>query len=484
MRGTVAVAVCLAVALSGCSALQPQSLRIDSAAGMYRGVTLTYRVDSGQLSEPLTVARIAAHQVTQESVPSSSYPDRSVARLSIRFPHPDGKAGYALAELVVVSRAPPKSQVKKAAWQQWVDGFAATARDILPGMKLSDDVHEAWAMDVAKSDLDRVIMALEQSGYFANPSKAGVGVELAVRVDNFQANKNWTREPALDILMERIRQEGRLISYEHPATEQGAPSLAAGHAVIPAQFVAQDDAGPSLFPAGPQNNAYSNPPEPTAPVRRPPYTPPAMPYTQQSLPSPQAAPITTPPDQRPTLGGMRRPAVMTPRASTPPALTSPADATPSSKPKNRWQLPPQFRRQPGQVQAPATSKQTQPPAPQGAARNPAAQRQQRMPGRRPNVDPRQQPTAGPLPYGANPPGAARSRMPTGQALPPMQPPSANRMPPRSRGPARTPRAPNSPYSGAPQATAPVLDGSPAGLPQPPQLNPAPPQISSRPAANY
>src|SRR5581483_1769790 len=91
-------------AVAGCSALQPRSMRIDSAAGTYQGVTITYRVDGGQLNEPLTVARISGQQVSQQSLPSSPYPDRSVAQLSIRYPHPDGKADYALAELVVQTR--------------------------------------------------------------------------------------------------------------------------------------------------------------------------------------------------------------------------------------------------------------------------------------------------------------------------------------------------------------------------------------------
>jgi hypothetical protein len=477
VRGRIAGAVWLAVALLGCSALQPRSVRIDSAAGTYQGVTLTYRLDGGQLSEPLTVARIAGHQVTQESVPSSPYPDHSVARLSIRYPHPDGKAGYALAELVVATRTPPNAQAKKAAWQQWIDSFAATARDILPGVKLSDDVHEAWAMDISKGDLDRVIAGMVQSGYFANPSKASVGVELAARIDNFQANKQWSREPELDILMERIRQEGRLVSYEHPAESGGATiALAAANTRTPTRFVAQEEAGPALLPAGPQNNAYANPPESPAPVRRPQYTPPPTSYTPAPLPSPPAAPTTLPSYQRPATPDTRRPPATTPPATAPPA-----------KPSNRWQYPPQFRRPATQSQAPAMPKQALPPTtPPGAARNATPQRQQRMsPWRRPGAtDPSQQATAGPPAKAPPSQAAARSQLLRNSAAPPKQPPSAGRMPPRYRAPAKTAPVPADPYSGYPQTSTPSSDGYPAGLPQPPQLNPAPPQLGSRASSPY
>jgi hypothetical protein len=478
-------------------------MQIDSAAGMYQGVTITYRLDSGQLSEPLTVARIDGHQVTQQSLPSSPYPDHSVVRLSIRYPHPDGKAEYALAELVIETRAPPDSQAKKSTWQQWVDSFAATARDILPGVRLSDDVYEAWAMDIAKSDLDRVIAGMVQSGYFMNPAKASLGVELAARIDNFQANKRWSREPDLDILMERIRQEGQLVSYVHPVESRGA-MVAAATARTPARFVSQEEDGPALMPAGPQNRAYSNPPEDRSPARVPQYTPapprftPAPyspgPYGPGSVPTPPAAPMTVPSYPQSGMPNSVRPQAVAP--TTPPRPESQSKVPPSkrlsnpqAKPNGRWQYPPQYRRQPGQAStglAPGGAAPAPSAAPPGHARSSPQQRQQRMPWRRPAATDAQQ-QAPPSPSAANAaknPAAPRSRFQRNLSVPGQQPPAAGRMPPRypaSPGyqppyqpPARYPSTPYGSAQGAPapaypQTSTPTGDGYPAGVPQPPQL---------------
>ncbi|HWB07928.1 MAG TPA: hypothetical protein VG826_01700 [Pirellulales bacterium] len=535
MVGPAALAAWVLCASPGCSVLQPQSMRIDSAASAYQGVTITYRVDSGQLSEPLTVARIAGQQVTQQSVPSSPYPDHSVARLSIRYPHPDGKAEYALAELVVETRTPPNAQIKKSTWQQWVDTFAATARDILPGVKLSDDVREAWAMDIAKNDLDRVVAGMSQSGYFVNPPKASPGVELAARIDGFQANKRWSREPELDVLMERIRQEGQLVSYVHPV-ESSSVAVAAGNARTPARFVSQEEDGPSLMPAGPQNQAYTNPSENRAPARTPRYTPPPTsftpapfspaPNTPRSIPAPPAAPMTVPDYPRSAMPNLLHPpaaapttlppadarskarALRTPQPNSPqpnsPQSKSPQSkspqprrpANPLAKPEGRWQYPPQYRRQSGQASpslAPGAAGQPPAAAPQGASRDAAQQRQQRMPWRRPAAtNAQQQPAASPSPTNAARNSVAPRSRPQRNSGAPGQPPSAGRLPPRYpatpgyqppyQPPARYPSAPygsaqNDPAPNYPQTSTPTGNGSPPGIPQPPQLG-------SRPSNTY
>ena len=88
-------------ALVGCQANGLTPVRIDSLSGMYQTVMLNYRVDTGQLSEPVTVARIADRQVRQQQLPSSPYPDRSIAQLTVRFPHPSGTRGVAHAVVVI-----------------------------------------------------------------------------------------------------------------------------------------------------------------------------------------------------------------------------------------------------------------------------------------------------------------------------------------------------------------------------------------------
>ncbi|MGH7138013.1 MAG: hypothetical protein ACREHD_19865, partial [Pirellulales bacterium] len=373
MRGTAFRAIWLSAALAGCSTIQPQSLRIDSAAGMYQGVTISYRVDGGQLSEPLTVARINGQHVTQERLPSSPYPDRSVVRLSIRYPHPDGKTGYALAEMAVETHKPPSAQgqAKKSVWQQWTDSFASVAGDILPGIKMSDDVYEAWALDISKSDLDRVVQGLSLSGYFVNPTKQTLGVDLAVRIDNFQAAKKWTREPELEILLDRLRKEGQLVSYVHPMeTHSATTSVAYTPDVQGTMLVSHDEAGPSLMPAGPRNNAYQVPPETPTPQTLP-------------LPSPAIAPQPSAPSY-----SLPPPADASPRSGTrksqpgyPPQPTRSAQPVPGRRPgaaqpaqtapRNRWQYPQPYRRG-------ATPPVANPALAAPRAANPAAQQNQKQ----------------------------------------------------------------------------------------------------------
>ncbi|HVX10474.1 MAG TPA: hypothetical protein VHC22_04800 [Pirellulales bacterium] len=494
MRGTVIRGIWLAAGLAvvGCSVMQPRSLRIDSAAAPYRGVTLSYRVDGGQLSEPLTVARIVDGKVIQERLPSSPYPDRSVVRLSIRYPHPDGKLGYALAEMVVETRKPPNVQAqKKSTWQQWGDSIASTAQELLPGIKMSDDIYEAWSLDIAKSDLDRVIAGMSQSGYFVNPSKTTMGVELAARVDDFQANKKWSREPELDILLERLRQEGSLVSYVHPVdTGPIAPAIAIGPYANGARQVSHEQEGPSLMPAGPQNNSYQRPPEaartssplpPPAAITNPPrpatqlpnYTPtpyPPSPPTTNGAPAeraPYQSPAYQPPVNQPGAQGMAPPARYPPQGG----------GQPNVNPRNRWQNPQQYRRQGAAQQgSPPNASRTQPPP---AGRQPAAAQQRipaRMPWQRP-ANPRANGQAGSPPPQNQPtaPGQdpRRPRMPAryGKQQPNGRFPGRGQQPgggapgqPMSPGSSESTYAPNPPSGVQTQA-----GGYPPGLPQPPQL---------------
>lgn len=484
MRGTAirVVGLCAALALAGCSPFTPRTLQIDSAAGSYQSVTITYRVDGGQLSEPLTVARINGRQVTQERLASSPYPDQSVVRLSIRYPHPNGAAGFALAEMVVETRTPPnaqtQAQTKKAFWQEWSDSLAATARDLLPGMKMSDGVFEAWALEISKSDLDRIIQGMSLSGYFVNPTKQALGVELAARIDNFQAAKNWTREPELDILLERVRQEGRLVSYMHP--KETAP---AGVAYTPNRqgmmLASHDEVGPALLPAGPQNNAYQLPPEGPAgrgPQAFPPSSVPAQPAPSYA-PQPQ---YTAPPSYAPPAAARPKPwdraPAQPPRAASPSTSgRMPAAAGAVNNPRSRWTPPSPYRRggmSPGQTPSNAAPNQganaaAAPNGQQAGSRSPAPSRF-RLPWQRPTQSQANAPQANPsqAPAGAGyfDPRRQRSAAYAGAG---QQPQPNGRAPTRfQRGYGNRPAAPA--YAPNPPANDPAI-GYPAGLPQPPQL---------------
>ncbi|MGH7917830.1 MAG: hypothetical protein ACREQE_10200 [Candidatus Binataceae bacterium] len=417
------------------------------------------------------MARIAGQQVTQQRLPSSPYPDQSVVRLSIRYPHPGGKSGFALAEMVVETRTPPNAKVKKAVWQQWSDSFAAAARDILPGVKLSDGVYEAWALDISKSDLDRVIQGMSLGGYFVNPSKQTLGVELAVRVDNFQAAKNWTREPDLDILLERIRRDGRLVSYMHP-TEVGGSTNAVAWGTNPngVMLASHEQAGPALVPAGPPNNAYQLPPDSAMPTQ----APQGLPMPSQSAPPPRAPtdyglpPSNTPRSAPGRAVWERSPFPPTPAAAPPTAGRAP-NAAPRNGPRNRGQHPQQYRRgaaPPGSIGNP-TAAQTSPP---NRGRTSPQLRMPRLPWQRPAAPQANAQQGGPPPFAPNMNGRdpRRPGLPRYSGTPAQSPPSGGRAPSRLQRLFSRPTA--SPPNGAnpPARTAPT--NYPAGLPQPPRVS--------------
>lgn len=228
--GRVSAAVLLA-AVTGCESLQPRSVQIDAASGRYQSAQLTYELDTGRLSQPVQTARIAAHQVSYQQQPSSPLPDRSHARLSVQYPHPRGKAGFALAEVVIeADQTPVKSSsgTDKSAFQRFVSSIGDAMNDILPGMQYGEGVREAWALDISKEELDQLIGQLANSGYFAYGPDTTPGVEVFTRLDGKIVRKNWHQVTALNDFIERVRHEGQLVSYVRPPQTEAQPADAAG----------------------------------------------------------------------------------------------------------------------------------------------------------------------------------------------------------------------------------------------------------------
>ncbi|HVC93326.1 MAG TPA: hypothetical protein VND64_06520 [Pirellulales bacterium] len=222
-RGTWLSAVLVLAPAAGCGSMQPHTVRIDSTVGMYQMAKLTYRIDAGKLSEPVNVANITGKQVSYEQKPSGPYADRSVARLAIEYPHPGGKPGFALAEVVVEARKPPVTTqgTKKSTWRRLADDMhQILTQNGLPGVKLADGIHEAWYLDLPRSDLDAVIGQLSQAGYFHLAGNPAPGVNVSCKIDGQQVNKQWGHVTALDELIERVRHEGQLASYTRPLDDE------------------------------------------------------------------------------------------------------------------------------------------------------------------------------------------------------------------------------------------------------------------------
>ncbi|HVW36877.1 MAG TPA: hypothetical protein VHB99_06215 [Pirellulales bacterium] len=329
------------LAASGCESLNPRTVQIDAASGRFQSAQLTYQLDSVRLGQPAQTARVEARQVSYQQPPRTPLTDASHARLSIQYPHPRGRAGYALAEVILESERRPEkagSNAAKSGFQKFVAGLTDAMNDILPGMVYGNGVQEAWALDVPKEDLDQLLGHLANSGYFQYGPPPSSGVEMFTRLDGKIIRKNWRQVPALDAFIERVRQEGKLVSYESPRSSKtalakdaaGADSMAA-YGPPPQSQPAPMSPPPQPFPVGnmqppgpfgtppqpgpgstyssmpPAQNAW---PQPTMPQQTPqPWAPlqnvPAGAYgnlpPQQSLPQPPSAPAAaaygSPPQQ-------------------------------------------------------------------------------------------------------------------------------------------------------------------------------------------
>ena len=299
-RGEWMLAAALVAAASGCESLHPRTVQIDAASGRYQSAQLTYQLDNGRLSQPVQTARIEGQQVSYQQLPSTPLPDRSHARLSVQYPHPRGRAGYALAEVVIESDQRGEkagATVAKSGFQKFVGGLTDALNDILPGMVYGNGVREAWALDIPKEDLDQLVGSLANSGYFNYGPAPTPGVDVLTRLDGKLIRKNWRQVPELDAFIERVRHEGTLVSYVSPKSGAGAPAeISGGRNDSVAAYQQQMQRQQAQLGPPPQPYPIVGAPPPQQPW--PPQT--SQEYPQQPAPQqgmPPAAPYGYPPQQ-------------------------------------------------------------------------------------------------------------------------------------------------------------------------------------------
>lgn len=273
-RGGWLLAAAWLAAASGCESLNPRTVQIDAASGRFQSAQLTYEIDASRLGRAQQPARVEGQQVSYQQPPRQPLPDASHARLSIQYPHPHGKAGYALAEVIIESNAgPAKSDAsgEKSGFQKFIGGLTDAMNDVLPGMVYGEGVREAWALDVPKEDLDHLLGHLANSGYFQYGPEPTPGVEMFTRLDGRIIRKTWRNVPQLDAFIERVRQEGRLVSHVPPKSNKSAvPGAAFGGGDGMATYgrpspapQAQMGPPPQPYPMGnPPPRSFGPPPQP------------------------------------------------------------------------------------------------------------------------------------------------------------------------------------------------------------------------------
>jgi hypothetical protein len=228
---------------SGCSALRTPETHIGAAAGVFDAVQITYQQSSGPVAkpaEPASGVQLASYSAPLPAAQPTGGPHK-IRTLSLQYPHPDGRVGFALAEVVVekplAPSAPPgqmpdnsraAESVKSTLGLSW---FSNLLRDNLPGVAFADGVEEAYALDIPIAEVDQIVRALDAQGYFADREPVpGVipagGPMLATRVNGLAVQRQWRSAPELNELVWRVRSEGTLVSHRKPV-ERLRPAEAA-----------------------------------------------------------------------------------------------------------------------------------------------------------------------------------------------------------------------------------------------------------------
>jgi hypothetical protein len=210
--GQCLLAVCL---FGGCSSVPMpwHKVPLDAATGFYQEASLTYRLDAGKLEQPLDVTRIDGVTVSYEQVASSPLGDQSIGTLSIAYPHPAGRAGYALVKFSLESN-PTKPKESKS-WNP----FKKPAKDSWPPTALSSsqpEVHESWQLDIPSGESDQFFKIISSQGFYQTQKPNSVGAHLTVKINGKEVRKNWDQIAELNALVQRVRREGQLISYLRP----------------------------------------------------------------------------------------------------------------------------------------------------------------------------------------------------------------------------------------------------------------------------
>ncbi len=250
-------------------------MRLDASSGLYDAAALTYRLDAGKLGQPLDVVRVDGPRVSYEQVASSPLPDESIGTLSVVYPHPSGKSGVALARFVLDS-APTEKAKTSASWNPFgkkKQDAAVTASTIAGSQP---EVHETWELDISHQELDQVFKAITNAGFYQLDRPGPT--HLTVKLDGEEQSKDWSEIAGLNLLVQRIRSQGQLVSYTRPRSAGGTGPSAIASTEAYRRLL--DDLGTAPAAAPMVASAFSLVPANTPAVGYPPaQAPPAYPAT-------------------------------------------------------------------------------------------------------------------------------------------------------------------------------------------------------------
>ncbi len=207
--------------LTGCQSTR-FAQRSDTPASEFREVQLTYDV-SGQYREiPLETSAVQLTGGGQKTLERWSS-----AKLSIQYPHPDGKADLARATLrlsghVTRPASSPGSghSPTGATLSELPELFGSESGEDFALPSARDD--EIWVLDFPRQQLDLLMADLRHNGFFDSQTRPDPGTRLEVTLEGQRTAKSWTPEPRLDDFVARVHEEGRLSGFA--SRQAGQPS--------------------------------------------------------------------------------------------------------------------------------------------------------------------------------------------------------------------------------------------------------------------
>lgn len=247
--------------LAGCSWLPARKVPLDAATGFYQSASLTYRLDAGKLQQPLDVACVEGQTVRYEQVASSPLADQSIGTLSIIYPHPAGRGGFAQTKFTLDSSpAKPKTAPNH-------NPFSKKPPQPIPAVATSQvEIHEAWALDIPSGESDQYFKLLSSQNFFNTERPAPVGAQLTVNINGREVHKNWDPIVELNALVQRVRREGQLVSYVRPPVPAGSPHGQITSTKAYSDMLAKSGAADASTLAGsPADSAFSMAQPPTNP---------------------------------------------------------------------------------------------------------------------------------------------------------------------------------------------------------------------------
>ena len=211
----LALAVLGAGLCGGCSGVPWHKIPLDASTGFYDSASFTYRLDAGKLQQPLEVVRVEGQTVTYDQVASSPLPEQSIGTLSLAYPHPAGRAGFAQVKFPLASAAGRASQ--SPPWWNLLPGKPADSQTSVGPVGSQPEIHEAWVLDIPRLESDHYFKLLSGEGFFNTQRPGDVGVKLTVRINGKELSKNWDQIAELNVLAQRVRREGQLLAFTRPS---------------------------------------------------------------------------------------------------------------------------------------------------------------------------------------------------------------------------------------------------------------------------